>query len=41
MKNSLRIIFFILIVFQQVNSQNVKHDILRNTPLKEHFDSND
>lgn len=41
MKNLLRIIFFILIVFQQVNSQNVKHYILRNTPLKEHFDSND
>jgi ligand-binding sensor domain-containing protein/DNA-binding CsgD family transcriptional regulator len=41
MKNSLRIISFILIVFQQVNSQSVKPYILRNTPLKEHFDSND
>ena len=41
MKNVLRIISFILIIFQQVNSQSVKPNILRNTPLKEHFDSND
>ncbi|MBI9039907.1 triple tyrosine motif-containing protein [Lutibacter sp.] len=41
MKNLFRFIPFILLVFHQVNSQSVKAPILRNTPLKEHFDSND
>jgi len=41
MKNLLRIIFLFLLLFQEVNSQSVKSTILRNTPLKEHFDSND
>ena len=41
MKNIFRITFFLLLLFQEVNSQSLKATILQNTPLKEHFDSND
>ena len=41
MKNLLRILIFFLALFHEVNSQSMKPTILRNTPLKDHFDSND
>lgn len=41
MKKLLLILFFLFLLLQEVNSQSVKSTILRNIPLKEHFDSND
>lgn len=41
MKTQLHIIFLLLFIFNEVESQNIKAEISQNTPLKEHFDSND